>query len=57
VFTNADNFKVEFKDADIRTKALFLATVFYIVSVLLMYFFKEFSKVSFLTRYFIVNNL
>lgn len=33
VFTNADNFKVEFKDADIRTKALFLATVFYIDAI------------------------
>jgi len=43
VFTNADNFKVEFKDADIRTKALFLATVFYIVSVLLK-FLKNFEK-------------
>ncbi|XP_016996034.3 phospholipid scramblase 1-like [Drosophila takahashii] len=29
-FTGADNFKVEFKDANIRSKALFLATVFFI---------------------------
>ncbi|XP_016966272.1 phospholipid scramblase 1-like [Drosophila biarmipes] len=32
-FSKADNFRVEFKDASVRTKAFFLATAFYIDAV------------------------